>query len=124
VFAEFFRLPAATTTSLALFALRTEAAVLPVFLTPMRNGKYAIRFLPAVELLRTGIMSRDLAENTRRFNQVLESMVREYPEAWLWGHKRWKNQPGESPEDLYRYSREELLQRLRASNEPSRAGPD
>jgi Kdo2-lipid IVA lauroyltransferase/acyltransferase len=113
IFVDFFGIPAATTTSVALFALRTDAPVLPGFLTPMRDGRYIIKFLPPIEMIRTGDMSVDLEVNTRRFNEVLEEIIREYPESWLWGHRRWKNQPEGNPRDLYSLSREELSDFLR-----------
>ncbi len=108
VFADFFGLPAATTSGVALFALKTDATVLPGYLTPMRHGLYRIRFLPPLDLIRTGDRTRDILENTRLFNRVLESIVREQPESWLWGHKRWKNQPSGEPTDIYMLSEEEL----------------
>jgi KDO2-lipid IV(A) lauroyltransferase len=108
IFVDFFGIPAATTTSVALFALRTNAPVLPGYLTPLRGGRYRIKFLPPLDVVRTGDRNRDLAVNTQRFNEVLERIVREQPESWLWGHKRWKNQPGADSPDLYRLSSEEL----------------
>jgi KDO2-lipid IV(A) lauroyltransferase len=108
IYADLFGLPAATSTSIALLALRTEATVLPGYLSPAPQGRYTIKFLPPVELTRTGDTSSDIAENTRAFNRILEGIIREQPETWLWGHKRWKNQPGEAPPDLYRLSPEEL----------------
>ncbi|HEX9198583.1 MAG TPA: lipid A biosynthesis acyltransferase, partial [Acidobacteriaceae bacterium] len=40
----------------------------------------------------------DTAENTARFNLVLEDKIRQYPSQWLWMHRRWKTRPeGESP---------------------------
>lgn len=107
LYAEFFGLPAATTSSVALFALRTEAPVLPGYLTPMRNGRYTIKFLPPIEPLRTGETARDIELNTRLFNEVFERIIREQPESWLWGHRRWKNLPSGYP-DLYRLSSTEL----------------
>lgn len=114
VFADLFGVPAATTTSLALLALRTDAAVLPGYLTPMRNGKYTIKFLPPLELVCSGDMSRDVVDNTTRFNRVIEAIIREQPESWLWGHKRWKNQPAGNPQDLYSLSPRELLDFVRS----------
>jgi KDO2-lipid IV(A) lauroyltransferase len=107
IFADFFGIPAATSSSLALFALRSDAIVLPGFLTPMRNGRYTITFLPPLQLVRTGDMSRDLEINTRCFNSVLEGIIRRQPDSWLWGHKRWKNQPPGTP-DLYSLPDREL----------------
>jgi Kdo2-lipid IVA lauroyltransferase/acyltransferase len=108
IFIDFFGIPAATTTGIAFFALHTEAPVLPGYLTPKRNGRYTIKFLPPIEIIRTGDMTRDLEVNTRRFNEVLEDIIREQPESWLWGHKRWKYQPDGNPPDLYKLSRHEL----------------
>jgi Kdo2-lipid IVA lauroyltransferase/acyltransferase len=108
MFVDFFGIPAATSTSVALFALRMDAPVLPGYLTPMRHGRYAIKFLPPMEVIRTGDMSHDLEVNTRRFNQVLENIIREQPQTWLWGHKRWKYQPAGNPPNLYRLSSKEL----------------
>src|SRR5262245_6321150 len=98
VFAEFFGIPAATTPSLALFALRTGAAVVPGFLIWDESlRKHRLRLDPPVELIETGDVERDVLENTRRFNAILESYIRKHPDQWLWIHRRWKTRPeGES----------------------------
>jgi KDO2-lipid IV(A) lauroyltransferase len=94
VFAEFFSLPAATTPSIALFALRTGAAVVPGFLIWDRSlGKHRLRLDPPVELINTGDLDNDVLENTKRFNKILEGYVRQYPDQWLWIHRRWKTRP-------------------------------
>ncbi len=108
IFADFFGIPAATTSSVALFALRTDAPVLTGYLTPMRHGRYTFKFLPPMDVLRTGDRNNDVRANTQLFNDVLEKIVREQPESWLWGHRRWKYQPPENPPDLYRLSSKEL----------------
>jgi len=108
LFVDFFGIPAATTSGMAFFALHTDAPVLPGYLTPMSNGRYTIKFLPPMDVIRTGDMNRDLEANTRRFNEVLEKIIREQPESWLWGHKRWKYQPDGNPQNLYGISQNEL----------------
>ena len=112
IFVDFFGVPAMTTTSVARFALHTEAPILPGYLTPMHRGRYKIKFLPPISLVRTGDMNRDLLVNTRRLNEVLENIIREHPESWLWGHRRWKNQPPGNPPDLYRLSKADLQEFL------------
>jgi len=107
VFADFFGLPAATSTAVARFALRADAAVVPVFLTPMRHGRYRMKFLPHLDLVRSGNDDQDIEVNTQRFNRALEAIIRENPDSWLWGHKRWKNQPPGNP-DPYSLSPAEL----------------
>ena len=99
VFVDFFGIPASTTSGLARLALRTDAAVIPGFLSWDRERrKYRLRFLPAVELSRTDNEEEDVRENTQRFTRVIEDYVREHPDQWLWVHKRWKTRPpGEAP---------------------------
>jgi len=98
VFADFFGIPAATTPSIALFALRAGAAVIPGFLIwDEKLKRHRLRLDPPVELVNTGDLSRDVLENTKRFNQILESYVRKYPDQWLWIHRRWKTRPEGEP---------------------------
>ena len=101
VFAEFFGIPAATTPAIALFALRTGAAVVPGFLIwDAELQKHRLRLDPPVELIDTGDLDRDVLENTRLFNKILEGYIRKYPDQWLWIHRRWKTRPeGDPPID-------------------------
>ena len=99
VFVDFFGIPACTTTGIARFALRTDAAVVPGFIHwDDAIRKYRLCFGPQVELSRTGNNDADIRENTQRFTRVIENYVRRYPHQWLWVHRRWKNRPpGEPP---------------------------
>lgn len=99
VFVDFFGVPASTTSGLARIALRTGAAVVPVFvLWDEEKGRYRLRFDPALPLVVTGDDERDVVENTARFTRVIEEYIRRYPEQWSWIHRRWKTRPpGEPP---------------------------
>ncbi len=99
VFVDFFGVPASTTSGLARIALRTDAAVVPGFLSwDEKRRKYRLRFEPAVELARTANEEADVIENTARFTRVIEDFIRAHPDQWLWVHKRWKTRPsGEKP---------------------------
>ena len=94
VFVDFFGRPACTASGVARVALRTGAAVVPAF-TIWDEGlrKYRIRFDPALELAATGDDERDALANTAMFTRVIEGYVRQYPEQWLWVHRRWKTRP-------------------------------
>jgi KDO2-lipid IV(A) lauroyltransferase len=101
VFADFFGIPAATTPAIARFALRTGAAVVPgLLIWDEALQKHRLRLDPPVELIDTGDLEQDVLENTRRFNKILEGYVREYPDQWLWIHRRWKTRP-EGEKSLY-----------------------
>lgn len=99
VFVNFFGIPASTTSGLARIALRTDAAVVPGFLSWDQDlRKYRLRFESAVELTRTGNEEADIVENTAHFTRVIEDYIRAHPDQWLWVHKRWKTRPaGEKP---------------------------
>jgi KDO2-lipid IV(A) lauroyltransferase len=98
VFVDFFGRAACTASGVARVALRTDAAVVPAFtLWDATLGKYRVQFDPALELVRTGDEEADAVANTAAFTQVIESYARQYPEQWLWVHRRWKTRPeGES----------------------------
>ena len=94
VFAPFFNIPACTTTSIATIALRTGSTVLPgVLIWDDKLRKHRLHFEPPVELIETGDMQSDIVANTALFNQILESLVRKYPDQWLLVHRRWKTRP-------------------------------
>jgi Kdo2-lipid IVA lauroyltransferase/acyltransferase len=88
VFVDFFGIPACAGTGFAKLAAHTGAAVIPGFaLWSERERKFVLRFYPEVRI--TG----DIHEDTARLHAVLENVVREYPDQWLWIHRRWKTRP-------------------------------
>lgn len=99
VFVDFFGHPACTASGVARVALRTGAAVVPGFLLwEPGEARYVLHFLPPLQLAATGDEERDAVANTQLFTAVLEQVIRQYPEQWLWVHRRWKTRPaGESP---------------------------
>jgi KDO2-lipid IV(A) lauroyltransferase len=101
VFVDFFGIPASTTASLATLALRTEAAVLPVFV-PWDNEqqRFVLRIDPPLQFESTGDKDRDVRQLTAQFTSVIEDYVRRFPEQWLWIHKRWNTRP-EGETNLY-----------------------
>jgi Kdo2-lipid IVA lauroyltransferase/acyltransferase len=102
-FVDIFGTPACTTTGIARVALHTEAAVVPGYAYwDEKIRKYRLRFEPPVELTRSGNVERDIVENTQRFAKVIEGIIREHPEQWVWLHARWKTRPQGEP-SLYKF---------------------
>lgn len=92
VYVDFFNRPAATTSALAALALRTGAAVVPVFALPLPGGRFRMVYEHPVE--PPAADSEDaVRELTQRCTDVLEMYVRRYPELWLWMHRRWRDVP-------------------------------
>ena len=91
---DFFGTKACTSTGIARVALHTDAAVVPGYVFwDATIRKYRLRFGPPVELSRTGDAERDIQENTARFTKILEEIIRQHPEQWVWLHARWKTRP-------------------------------
>jgi len=97
VFVPFFGRPAATTPSLALLQLKTDAAVVPVFTWPLGGARYRLRFetpILAEEFFSAGGREERVLAATARYMAVTEAAVRGDPAAWLWMHNRWRTKPG------------------------------
>ncbi len=93
VFVDFFGEQACTNTGMALLALKTGAAVLPVFNVREKDGRYRVIIEPEIPLVRTGNKEADVIQNTQAFTRAIERYVREHPDHWLWVHQRWKTRP-------------------------------
>jgi KDO2-lipid IV(A) lauroyltransferase len=103
IFVPFFGVPAGTPDTLAALARASGAPIVPLACLPNGDGTYTGRLLPPVKATRTDDKDADMVTITRSCLEVLEGIIRERPEFWLWGHKRWKARPpGEEPRlDLY-----------------------
>lgn len=86
----FFGVPVGTASTVATFAKRTGAPVLPVVNYRTEGGRYVTQIYPALEWISDENSKRELALNTARYVSVLETHVREHPEQWLWIHRRFK----------------------------------
>ena len=92
---EFFGQPASTTAALATLALRTDAALIPVFALPLGDGRYRMIYDAPVEP-PPATSSDPVRELTQRCTDVLEMYVRRHPHLWLWMHRRWRDERGEA----------------------------
>jgi KDO2-lipid IV(A) lauroyltransferase len=98
IFVDFFGVAASTTFMLAKLALRTDAAVLPVFAPwdPKRR-RFLLKIDEPLSVERTGNDEDDVRRLTQLFTDVVERYVRRYPDQWLWIHRRWKTRPPGEP---------------------------
>ena len=98
VFVKFFGIDACTASGVARIAMRTDATVVPGFTVwDSQLGKYRLLFDPALTLIRTGDEEADIVSNTQLFTSVIEGKIRQYPDQWLWVHRRWKTRPPGEP---------------------------
>ncbi len=88
LFIPFFGVEAATNTATNRLASLGRAKVVPFFTVRKEDG-YLLRFLPALE----DFPSESVHTDTARINQMIEQQVREFPEQYLWTHRRFKTSP-------------------------------
>lgn len=93
----FFGIDAATNPGTSRIAKITGASVVPFFTVRINNSNhkkdketeekgYLLRFLPPLDDFPT----TDAVIDTTRINQLIEAQIREFPEQYLWTHKRYK----------------------------------
>lgn len=88
VFIDFFGRKACANAAFVKFAHRTGAPVIPGFaLWNKAERRYVLRFYPEIP------MTGDVQADTQSVHSFLESVIRQYPDQWLWIHRRWKTQP-------------------------------
>jgi len=90
VWADFFGRKVPTTPGLAVMSLRSKAPVIPVFMVREKQGRHHLFIKEPLKLIHTGDFRKDVEANTQLFNHIIESIVRQYPEQWLWIHRRWE----------------------------------
>jgi KDO2-lipid IV(A) lauroyltransferase len=93
-FVDFFGHPACTGSGLARVAMKTGARVLPGFLLwEEATQQYVLRFGAPLALAISEDMEVDVLAHTTLFTKVIEDYIRQYPDQWLWVHRRWKTRP-------------------------------
>ncbi|MFI5252037.1 MAG: lysophospholipid acyltransferase family protein [Bacteroidota bacterium] len=90
-FVEFFGRMTATHQGPAIFALRMGCPILMSL--AIRNPDYTytinVEEVPSTDLC--GDSEANVLELTKRHTRVLEGYIRQYPDQWLWMHRRWKH---------------------------------
>jgi KDO2-lipid IV(A) lauroyltransferase len=101
VFVDFFGTPASTSFALAKLALRTGAAAIPLFIPwDERRKRFVLQISPPLTIDQTGNEEEDTRRLTATWTKAIENKIREYPDQWLWIHKRWRTRPNGEP-DFY-----------------------
>ena len=86
----FFDRKATASPAAALLALRCNSLVLPAFSVRGPDGELTNQVKKPFEMIRTGDLRRDIQSNTQRMIDIVEEMVRKYPDQWFWLLKPWK----------------------------------
>lgn len=91
--ARFFGRSTGTAFGLALFALKTGAPIIPLYI--LRQPDWTQHVMVEAELRYdfAETLSRDekVQALTQLVTDQIESIVRRWPESWMWVHRRWKD---------------------------------
>jgi len=88
-FIPFFNTPAATKTSLCKIAKITDAVVVPYVCLKKSDGHYHLQFMKPLENFPSDNATADLT----RVSLLFEDIIKQYPEQYLWTHRRFKTRP-------------------------------
>jgi KDO2-lipid IV(A) lauroyltransferase len=90
LFAPFFGIQASTLTTTSRLAKISGAAVVPFFQARLPDGQgYLLILCPPLD----NFPGDDLQADATRINRLIEDVVREIPEQYLWVHRRFKTRP-------------------------------
>jgi KDO2-lipid IV(A) lauroyltransferase len=83
---DFFNKPAFTTTIPAQFVKKFGAKIVPIYIERTKDNKFKLVIHNPLVFKKS-----DSTENvTQQLNNVLEQMICQNPEQWIWTHDRWK----------------------------------
>lgn len=108
VFVDFFGQKAATATGPVVFAMRTKALILPMFVVRENDDIHKIIIEPPLTLQAHPDDKEMILINTSKITAIIERYIRKYPQEWGWMHRRWKSRPSSvneispDPESLVR----------------------
>jgi Kdo2-lipid IVA lauroyltransferase/acyltransferase len=90
---EFFGRQVPTFQGPAVFCLKTGAPIVLGCTVRQETGNYKMHLMhvPSDDLV--GFSDDNVFELTRRQVHMTEEIIRQYPEQWMWMHKRWKHVP-------------------------------
>jgi len=101
VFADFFGFPAKTPSGVAYLALMAQKDIHPCFNYRRPDGKFVVHIHPPLKRPRTGDMKADIQTYTEMMNKSLCDQIKQYPDQWVWLHRRWKTRPPGEPKEKH-----------------------
>lgn len=86
---KFMGQPSVSPIGVGLFAVKSDAPVIPVFIIRNPDYSHSIIFEKPIPVIKTGDYKNDITQNLQNFMNVIEKYIKKYPEQWFWFHRRW-----------------------------------
>jgi Kdo2-lipid IVA lauroyltransferase/acyltransferase len=93
VFAKFLGRTAYTPSAPLRMAMKYKIPAVVATTVRKPDNTHYVYISKIIELADTGDFERDLLANVQKANDLICKTIREYPEQWVWMHRRWKRQP-------------------------------
>jgi lauroyl/myristoyl acyltransferase len=87
---DFLGRPASTSLGPAWFSYRTGAPIIIAFDRHVGDGRHETVFYPPLIPDREKPEKEELHRLLSCYTSYLEAFIRQYPDQWLWMHRRWK----------------------------------
>jgi len=87
---DFFGTPASTHTSPALLHLITKTPLCFGYCIKTGPDRFLFKAPPPIEIPRTGKREPDVRTILEALTGALEDAIRQYPDQYLWAHRRWR----------------------------------
>lgn len=87
---KFFGYETGTPAGLAVLTRRSKCEVVPVYTIRETDGTTLVRFSEAVPFVESTDPDKTVQDMTQVYCDKIESYVRQFPEQWMWVHRRWK----------------------------------
>ena len=83
---NFFEKQAFTTTIPAQFVKKYKSKIVPVYIERLENDEFVIKFQEPLVFNEI----ENIETITNNLNKIIEKMIMNNPEQWIWTHNRWK----------------------------------
>ncbi len=87
---QFFNHETGTAMGLSVIARRKKAPVIPVYCYRKENGQQVVCCDTEIVFEEKGEKSQTIQYMTQKYTDKIEDLVRQYPDQWMWVHRRWK----------------------------------
>ena len=86
----FFNQPAYTTTIPAQIALKFSSKIVPISLKRISDVKFNMVVEKPIDVERSENQNKDILDISIKLNSVMDNMIKNNPDQWIWSHNRWK----------------------------------
>jgi len=87
---EFFGRPSGATPVLAQLARQFECPIYGSRMVRLPEGKFRLDLTDPIAVSRDSAGKIDVAATMQIITGIIEGWIREYPEQWIWLHRRWR----------------------------------